>query len=306
VTNLTVVFLGTGGSWPTPQRNLPAIGIKFGSEVLLFDCGEGTQRQIMQTSLSFMKISKIFITHFHGDHFLGLPGLIQSMALNDRSQPLHIYGPKGIEDLVSRLVSLGYFGLTYDIHANEVKDGDILEFKKYRIRVLRADHTVPALAYVFEERERRGKFDRRKAIALGVPEGPLFGKLQRGECIEVHGRIIRPEDVLGPPRKGRKIVYSGDTRPLESIAEASKDADLLIHDSTLASDLSDTAHEFGHSTAKEAAIIAKKAKARMLALFHISPRYAEDDEVLEKEAREVFENVFVARDFMELDIRYQN
>ena len=303
MTQLSIIFLGTGGSWPTIKRNVSSVAVKRGSEIILFDCGEGTQRQFQKSRLSYMQISKIFITHFHGDHFLGLPGIIQTMQLNDRDKPLHIYGPKGMIKLVSQLLSLGYFKPGYNIVAHEVDEGDILDFDEYIIHVLRVKHNVPALAYAFEESMRPGRFNKSKALELDVPEGPLFSKLQRGETITLKsGKKIAPDMILGPPRKGRKIVISGDTKPCEKLIDFSKDADVLIHDATFDSELEDIAREYGHATAFQAAEIAKKANIERLFLIHVSPRYL-DHRVLENDARKVFKNSFVPKDFQEVEIK---
>lgn len=303
MTQMSIIFLGTSGSWPTVKRNVSSIALKRGSEIILFDCGEGTQRQFQKSKLSYMQISKVFITHFHGDHFLGLPGIIQTMQLNDRDKPLHIYGPKGIVKLVSQLLSLGYFKPAYRIVAHEVKDGDILDFDEYFIHVLKVKHNVPALAYKLEEGMRPGKFNKSKALELGIPEGPLFSKLQKGKTITLkNGKKITPDMVLGPPRKGRKIVISGDTKPYEKLIDFSKDADVLIHDATFDSELEDVAVEYGHSTAFQAAEIAKKACVERLFLIHISPRYL-DYHMLENDARKVFKNSFVPKDFQEIEIK---
>lgn len=302
MTQLSIIFLGTGGSWPTVKRNVSSIAVKRGGEIILFDCGEGTQRQFQKSKLSYMQISKVFITHFHGDHFLGIPGLAQTMQLNDREEPLYIYGPKGLIKLVSQLLSLGYFKPGYKIVAYEVKNGDVLDFGEYVIHVLKVKHNVPALAYSLVENMRPGKFNKPKALELGVPEGPLFSKIQRGETITLkNGKKITPDLVLGPPRKGRKIVISGDTKSCEKLIDFSKDADVLIHDATFDSELEEVANEHGHATAFQAAEIAKKANVERLYLTHISPRYL-DNSVLENDARRVFKNSFVPRDFQEVEI----
>jgi len=303
MTQLSIIFLGTGGSWPTVKRNVTSVAVKRGSEVILFDCGEGTQRQFQKSKLSYMQICNVFITHFHGDHFLGLPGLIQTMQLNDREKPLHIYGPKGMKKLSSQLVSLGYFRPSYKVVAREVNDGDVLEFHGYVIRVLRVRHNVPALAYCLEEKERPGKFNKLKALELGIPEGTLFSKLQRGQSIILdNGQKITSDMILGSPRKGRKIVISGDTKPYEKIIEFSKDADVLIHEATFDSELEDIAVDYGHTTAAQAATIAKKAQVERLFLNHISPRYL-NHQVLEDDARKVFKNSFVPKDFQEVEVK---
>ena len=303
MTQLSIVFLGTSGSWPTVKRNVTSIAVKRAGEVILIDCGEGTQRQLQKSKLSYMQISKVFITHFHGDHFLGLPGLIQTMQLNDRDLPLHIYGPKGMTKLVNQLLSLGYFKPKYKIVSQEVKEGDVLDFDEYCVRILNVKHGVPTIAYSFEEKMRPGKFDKPKALKLGIPEGPLFSKLQRGETITLKdGRKITSDMVLGPSRKGRKIVISGDTVPIDEMISFAKDADVLIHDATFDSSLEDVSTEYGHTTAAQAAEIAKKANVEKLFLTHISPRYL-DNNILEDEAQKIFKNSIVPKDFQEVEIK---
>ena len=298
-----MIFLGTGGSWPTVKRNVSAIAVKRGGEILLFDCGEGTQRQIQRSGLSYMQIKSIFISHFHGDHFLGLPGLIQTMQLNDRKEPLTIYGPRGISRIVEIVKNLGYFRPSYEIVGRDVDEGDEIRFDGYSVRPFRVEHNVPALGYVLEEDMRPGRFNKKKALELGIPEGPLFGRLQRGESIKLKdGRVITPDMVLGPPRPGRKVVYTGDTKPCNKVVEFARNADLLIHDATFLSDLEDVAIEYGHSTARQAAEIAKEANVDRLVLTHISPRYL-DDRAIEEEAKNIFENSIVARDFLKLEVK---
>jgi ribonuclease Z len=300
---LSIIFLGTGGSWPTVKRNVSSLAVKRGSEILLFDCGEGTQRQFQKSNLSYMQISKIFITHFHGDHFLGLPGLIQTMQLNDRDKPLHIYGPKGMEKLTDQLLTLGYFRPSYEIIAHEISNGDEITFDDYSIHVLQVPHNVPAFSYCLQEHQRPGKFDKPNALQLGIPEGPLFSKLQRGQTVTLaNGKKITPEMILGPSRKGRKIVISGDTQPCEEMIAFSKQADVLVHEATFDSELKDIAKEYGHTTALQAAEIAKKAGVEKLFLVHISPRYL-DYRVLENDARKIFEHSFVPKDFQEIEVK---
>ncbi|MDO9537064.1 MAG: ribonuclease Z [Thermoplasmata archaeon] len=301
---MKIVFLGTGGSWPSPERNVSAIAVKRGSEVLLFDCGEGTQRQLMKSTVSFMQVSKIFITHFHGDHFLGLPGLLQSMSLNDRKTDLEIYGPEGCSDLILTIMNLGYYNPTYPVQMNDVKPGDILEFEEYNITVAEASHNVPAIFYSLEEKERPGKFNKARALELGIPEGKLFSLLQSGKNVEHKGKTFTPDMVLGPPRPGRKIVYTGDTKPCDSIIEMAKDCDVLIHDSTTALDLEDRANFYCHSSSRQAAEAAKNANAIKLFLTHISPRYDEVEQ-LEADAKAIFENSQVAEDFLEYEVKYK-
>ena len=303
MTQLNIIFLGTGGSWPTVKRNVASIAIKRDSEVLLFDCGEGTQRQFQKSPLSYMQITKIFITHFHGDHFLGIPGLLQTMQLNDREDPIHIYGPRGIDTLTTQLLHLGYFKPSYHVISHEVADGDVIDCNGYVIKVVRANHNVPAVAYSLEENKRPGRFNKPKALEMGIPEGPLFSRLQKGTAITLDdGREIMPEMVLGKPRAGRKIVISGDTTPCEKIRDAAKNADILIHEGTFASDFEDNAQEYGHSTAQQAAILAKEAGVDRLFLTHISPRYI-DKRIIEDDARKIFSASYVPKDLQQVVVR---
>lgn len=298
-----MIFLGTGGSIPTPSRGLPAIAVKRERELLLFDCGEGTQSQMARAGVSPMKVKAVFLTHFHGDHFLGLPGLVQTMALMNRGEELEIYGPRGVAELVEKLLDLGYYTLTFQVRARDVKPGEELRRQGYRVQTCEVEHTVESLAYAIVEDPRPGKFYIEKALELGVKPGPDFSRLQAGQSVELPGgRVIKPEQVMGPPRPGRKVVYAGDTRPCERLIELARDADVLIHDCTLTGELIDKAVESGHSTPAEAAEVARRAGVKQLVLVHISPRYTDDAELLE-EARQVFPNVIVARDLMELDVQ---
>ncbi|UZE92114.1 MAG: ribonuclease Z [Methanosarcinales archaeon] len=299
-----MIFLGTGGSLPTPNRNPSAVMVNRKGELLLFDCGEGTQQQMMRAKTGMMNLTSIFITHYHGDHFLGVPGLIQTMSFQGRTEPLHIYGPKWIRELVKVLIGLGYYKLSFKIEDHELKPGDVVEHPEYTVRAIKTDHGVPSIGYVLDEKPLLGRFDREKAIELGVPPGPLFSKLHSGKSVFVAGKEIKPEQVVGPSRLGRKIVYTGDTRPCSAVIEAAKDANLLIHDGTLSDDLQDWAIESGHSTAKEAATVASKAGVKELVLVHISSRYSEDATPLLKEAKTVFKNTSIAKEFIEIVIPY--
>ncbi len=296
-----IVFLGTSGSWPTPKRNVSAIAVKRGPEVLLFDCGEGTQRQFMLSKLSFMQVSRIFLTHFHGDHFLGVPGLVQSMSMNGRERELLVYGPRGTENLVENLVTLGHFGSAFPVRAATLRDGEDVDCGEYAVRAVESSHTVPTNAYVLEEATRPGRFSLEKAEALGVPAGPLYSRLQEGRTITVKGRAVAPEEVLGPPRRGRKIVYTGDTLPSRRIAEVAKDADVLIHDATSDAALEEKANRYGHSSSRQAAEIAREANVRALILTHVSPRY-EDTSTILADATAVFPNTHMAEDFFEFEV----
>lgn len=299
---MRIVFLGTGGTYPCTERNVVSVAVQLGKDVLLLDCGEGTQRQLMHSTVSFMAIRWIFLSHFHGDHFLGLPGLIQSMNLNDRRRPIDIFGPSGTIRLLSQLLTAGHFAPSFQISLHDVEPGDTIQFEGFRVIVREADHTVPTMCYAIIENERPGRFNTARAEQLGVPKGPLFRRLQLGQSVKVAGKIVHPRDVIGTPRRGRKVVYSGDTRPCKGIIELSKGADVLIHDATLLSSEGEIARDFGHSTAKEAAEVASEAGVRTLALIHYSPRY-KDASVLEAEAKKTFEPSFAPRDLDECTVK---
>ena len=300
---MQIVFLGTSGSWPTPKRNVSAIAVKRGPEVLLFDCGEGTQRQFMLSKLSFMQTTRAFITHFHGDHFLGLPGLVQSMSMNGRERELLVYGPAGTEEIVRTLVNIGHFAPAFSVVAKGLRGGDGVDCGEYVVRAIDTSHTVPSVGYVLEEATRPGRFSLERAQSLGVPEGPMYSRLQEGLPVTVAGRTITPDMVLGPPRRGRKIVYTGDTLPSNRVLEAARDADVLIHDATADTALAEKTNRYGHSTGRQAAEIARDAGARALILTHVSPRY-EDTSTILAEAKEVFPNTYMAEDFFEFEVPY--
>ncbi|AKB19811.1 MULTISPECIES: ribonuclease Z [unclassified Methanosarcina] len=302
---LRITFLGTGGSLPTRNRNPSAVMVNREGELILFDCGEGTQQQMMRAKTGMMSLSSIFVSHFHADHFLGIPGLIQTMSFLGRKEPLTIYGPEGTKEFTELFKALGYFNLKYEIRGVKLSPGDTVEGESYVIRALETEHSIPSLGYSLIENPRPGRFNREKAVAIGVPPGPLFSKLQKGKPVEVGGKVVRPEEVMGIPRPGRTIVYSGDTRPCEAVLEASRDADLLIHDGSFADEMADWAEESMHSTAGEVAALAKEAGVRKLVLTHISSRYTDDVEPILRDSKKVFENVIVADDLMELEIPYR-
>ncbi len=304
---LRITFLGTGGSTPTPNRNPSAIAVNREGELMLFDCGEGTQRQMMRAKTG-MALRAIFITHFHADHVLGIPGLLQTMALQGRKEPLEIFGPRHVDKFLYHLLSLGYAGKGFEVKAIELEPGSVVRRDKYSIKAIKTEHNVTSIGYVLEEDMRPGRFNRDRAIELGIKPGPLFSKLQSGHTVTVNGREISPDQVLGPPRPGRKIVYTGDTRPCASVVEASRDADLLIHDGTMSEEVKQYAIEYMHSTAREAAEVAKQAGVRRLILTHISARYSDLESAakLEAEAKRVFENVEVAKELMTVEVRYRD
>jgi len=302
---LRVTFLGTGGSLPTPHRNPSAILVNRKGELMLFDCGEGAQQQMMRAKTGMMKLSSIFITHLHADHILGIPGLIQTMSFHGREDPLFIYAPERSFEQITYLTHIGYTRPRFDVRITELSPGDVIERDEYDVTAIRTEHNVPSIGYALFEHQRTGRFDRERAIELGVPPGPLFSRLQRGESVTVDGKTVHPEDVLGSPRPGRRIVYTGDTRPTDTVLEASHGVDLLIHDGSLAHDLVDWARETMHSTAREAALLAKEAGVRKLVLTHISSRYADPSPIV-KDAEAVFDRVQVARDFLEIEIPYRD
>jgi len=299
---MKLIFLGTGGSIPTPERGLPAIALQRERELLLFDCAEGTQRQMARAGVSPMRLDTIFITHLHGDHFLGLAGLVQTLSLMDRERELEIFCQKGEGKRIESYLQIPHYTLTFELGVHELEPGEELRRRGYRILTSEADHNVPSLAYAFVEDERPGKFYPDKAVALGVKAGPDFSRLKAGENVKLRdGSIIKPKQVMGPPRPGRKVAYTGDTRPSKRIIELARGADVLIHDCTLADELAEKAAESAHSTPSEAAEVAKQADVKQLVLIHTSPRY-EEDTILLEQAKKIFPNTVVARDLMELEV----
>jgi len=294
---MRLTFLGTAGSWPTKERSASAIALDVERELILLDCGEGTQRQFFQSSASFMRVRRVFLTHFHGDHFLGLPGLIQSMGLNHRTEPLDVYGPPDAPEMVERALHLGHYTLRFPVEVHALRAGETVELDGYSVRTAAADHPVPALAYRVEESPRRGRFDGDLARSLGI-RGPDFRRLEAGETVRTERGDVRPEDVMGPPRAGRSVVYSGDTAPAETVRKLADRASLLIHEATTAADLEAEANVWGHSSARQAAEIARAAGVTGLFLTHFSSRYKEL-EGLEAEARTLFADARAARDLLD-------
>lgn len=295
--HIELIFLGTSAAVPSVKRNHASILLRYFNEIMLFDCGEGTQRQLIKAKKSMMKIKKIFITHYHGDHFLGLPGLIQSMSFNERKENLKIYAPEPCEAFLENILNFIGYNLGFRIEIESIKNNKIIEEEKYKIKFFEVEHNILTYGILFQEKKGR-VFLREKAIELGLKPGPIFAKLKMGESVVANGKIITPDMVLGEEKKGVKIVYSSDTRPCKSVIKHAEHA-YLIHDSTFAEDKKDRAIETLHSTAREAAEVAKNAKAKKLFLFHISPRY-ENEEMLLKESREIFNNVEVSRDLLNI------
>jgi ribonuclease Z len=295
--DLSLLFAGTGGSVPSPRRGLPAILVRRGGARLLFDCGEGTQRQLMR-SAGLADLDCVFITHFHADHWLGLPGMLKSFALRERDQPLAIYGPRGLNKIMEDTRFI-YGRLPYQLLTHELDPGEPARFDGYEVTGIPVNHKgVSAYGYALVEDARPGHLDPELAERLGVTPGPDFGRLTRGET--VNG--VSPEQVMGAAREGRKIVISGDTAPCEAIAIASHEADVLVHEATFAEEEAERASQTGHSTARQAALLARDARVRLLALTHVSSRYAGGE--LREQARELFANTESPRDFDSIEIPF--
>jgi ribonuclease Z len=292
--DLSIFFVGTGGSVPTARRGLPALLLRRGGDRILIDCGEGTQRQLVR-SAGLMELTEIFLTHFHSDHWLGLPGMLKTFDLRGRDRPLTIYGPPGLRSLIALVLRMGG-RVAYSLDVIELDPGDVLARDGYRIAPVPVSHRGPAFGYVLFEDERPGVFDPDAARRLGLEEGPEFGRVQRGETI----RGVTPAQVLGPSRPGRKIVVSGDTTPCEALRIAAHHADVLIHEATFAEEDRARAVETGHSTAAGAATLARDAEVTVLALTHVSTRHPAG--LLRDEARAVFPGTVMPRDFDTLDI----
>jgi ribonuclease Z len=300
--DLDIVFLGTSGSVPTARRGLAGTLVRRGGDRILFDCGEGTQRQLLRSSVGLVELPEVFLTHYHADHYLGLPGMLKTFALRGRDVPLTVYGPPGLVDLFGVLRRI--FGkLTYEVDLVELRAGDALVRDDYRIYAFDVEHGVSSNGYALVESPRPGRFDVEAARALGVPAGPLFGRLQGGEPVMLpDGTTATPEQVLGPPRPGRKIVLAGDTRPAPAVLEAAREADVLVHEATFAVEESERAADTLHSTAPGAAELARAARVKMLVLTHLSNRYFGPE--IAREARAVFPGTVVPRDFDIIDVRF--
>ncbi|MGB7685632.1 MAG: ribonuclease Z [Solirubrobacterales bacterium] len=295
-----MTFLGTGGSVPSARRSTASVLVARGGERLLFDCGEGTQRQ-MQRSLGLVQADEIYLTHFHADHVLGLPGLLKTYDLTDRQVPLVVYGPPGLKELFVVLKPLiGRLG--FDLGLVELAPGEAVEHDDYEVRPFEAAHGVRANGYAVVEEERPGRFDPEAAIAAGVPEGPAFAALQRGEEVQGGNGTVTPDDVMGASRAGRTVVLTGDTAPSPATVMAAADAELLVHDASFAEEEVQRAAETGHSTVGQAAAVAAEAHVKLLALVHISSRY-HVGKVLE-EAREAFDPTVAPRDFDTIEIPF--
>jgi ribonuclease Z len=287
MSTLRITFLGTSAAAPTASRNLSATAVKRDSELFLVDCGEGTQRQMIRFGTGF-GLDAVFFTHFHADHYLGIIGFLRTLGMQGREKPLRLFGPRPASTLLNKAVKLGIEEFPFPVEIEEVRAGQIVwKGEDYRVETFETQHRIHSVGYALIEELRPGRFDPDKAREMGVPEGPLFGRLQRGEAVKLpDGREIKPEAIVGPARPGRRIVFSGDTRPCESTIKISQGADLLVHESTFGDDEKERAVETAHSTAREAARVAKDAQVKRLVLTHLSSRYDTDAATLLRQAKE--------------------
>jgi ribonuclease Z len=300
--DLDLVFLGTSGSVPTAQRAPSALLLRRGGERLLFDCGEGTQRQLLRSSVGLPELPEVFVSHFHADHYLGLPGMLKTFALRGRVLPLTVYGPRGLKDLFSTLRRV--FGrLPYVLELVELQPEDVLERSDYNLVTFAVAHAVESLGFTLVEHPRPGRFDVAAADALGVPSGPERGLLQAGESVQLpDGSVVTPDEVLGPPRPGRRVVLSGDTAYSPLVLEAARGAEVLVHEATFLDEERERAGETAHATALEAAELAREAEVGLLALTHLSNRYFGPE--VTREARTIFPDTVVPKDFDVIDVPF--
>jgi ribonuclease Z len=305
--SLSIRLLGTSASRPTVERNVAAMAVVREGETLLFDCGEGTQRQMMRYGISF-GLADIFFTHFHADHVIGVIGLMRTMSLQGRSDPLRLWGPKGAIRTLKRAEEFGMDRLSFPLDVAEVEPGQPIARKDYAIVPFAVDHRgARAVGYAITEDGRKGRFNPDRARELGVPEGPMWGEIHRGRAVTLaDGRVIDPAELVGNARSGRKVVLTGDTRPCEATRDAARGADVLVHEATFGDEEAERAVETGHSTAREAAMVARDAGVGTLVLTHFSARYSRDAADLGKEARQCFERTLVGKDGLELDVPYRD
>ena len=304
--SLAIRLLGTSASRPTVERNVSSIALVREGETLLFDCGEGTQRQMMRYGVAF-GLEDVFFTHFHADHLIGLIGLTRTMALQGRTEPMRLWGPRGAARVLRRVEQFGADRLTFELRIAELEPGQEVKRSGYSIVPYAADHgPAPSLGYALVEEERRGRFNPDLARSLGIPEGPLWGRIHKGEAVTLDdGRVVEPSTLVGEKRRGRRVVVSGDTRPSEATVEAARGADVLVHEATFGDEEADRAKETGHSTAREAAQVAARAGVKRLVLTHFSARYSRDPSDLEREARAEFPHVMIGRDGMEIEVPHE-
>jgi ribonuclease Z len=301
---MRLTFLGTAAARPSVGRNVSSLVLQREGDLLMFDCGEGTQRQMMRFGTGFA-IDHIFFSHMHADHFLGVIGLLRTMGLQARETPIYLYTPRGSEEILRQAVHLGVERVPFEVVISGLEPDQAVERGQYDVIPFRTSHGGRSLGYVIREHERLGRFDPERARQLGIPEGPLWGRLHHGETVEVDGRVVEAAELVGPTRPGRSVVVTGDTRPSPSTVEVARNADLLVHEATFAQDEAERASATGHSTAREAARIALEAHALQLAITHFSPRYADDPRILEREARAVFPGAVAAYDGLVMEVPYR-
>ncbi|MHA7646294.1 ribonuclease Z [Nitrosopumilus sp. S4] len=299
---MKLVFLGTSAAQPTENRGLSCICLERDGEILMFDAGEAAQISYMKSGLGWNKKMTIFVTHLHGDHCVGILGLLQTMSMQKRTEKLEIFGPHGIEEFIAANIKVLNFGLTFPVLINIIKEGKILENSKYSMYVCKANHSVTAFSYLFVEKDKPGRFNVEKAKELGIPEGELWNKLQSGESIIIEGKEILSQEVLGEKRPGKKIGISGDTMPTKELEEFFSKCDYLVFDSTFLDEEKQKAQDTSHSTAKQAATLAKNANVKNLILTHFSARYKDEVGHLQ-EAQEIHNSVVTAKDLLELEIK---
>jgi len=297
--NIRITFLGTGGSMPKPGRGLPAVAIQVEDTMNLFDCGEGTQKQFMKSGVSFMSLSNIFISHFHADHFLGLPGLLNSLSFLGRTEDINIFGPIGAANFIRNAINLGYGRISYNINVYEVIPGTSYDFGLFTIRTLANNHTVPSISYSLEEKD-LVKIDRKKVDKIGFPVYRLE-ELRKNGKVSINGQEYMLNDMAMGIKKGRKIVYTGDTRPVPEMPEFARNADVLIHDTTMDSSMEPMVNEYGHTSSKQAAEIALKGNVKKLFLIHYSSRY-NDLDILLDDARKVFKESYLSHEMEQYDV----
>jgi len=299
---MKLVFLGTSAAQPTENRGLSCICLEREGEILMFDAGEAAQISYLKSGLGWNKKMKIFVTHLHGDHCIGLLGLLQTMTMQHRTETLEIYGPNGIEEFISANIKVLNFGLSFSVIITIVEEGIVFDSKIYSVYACKANHSITTYSYLFVEKDKPGRFDLEKAKALAIPEGKLWNQLQNGMEIEIEGKTIVPEQVLGEKRPGKKIGISGDTMPTEELEKFFEGCDYLVFDSTFLDETKEKAEETCHSTAKQAAMLGKNAKVKNLILTHFSARYKDETRHLE-EAEQIHDSVMTAKDFLEIEIK---
>lgn len=305
--SLSVRLLGTAASRPTVERNVAALAVVREGETLLFDCGEGTQRQMMRYGVAF-GLRDVFFTHFHADHVIGVIGLLRTMSLQGRVEPLRIWGPRGAARVLRRAEDFGMDRLTFALETRELEPGERIARGDYVLESYAVEHRgARSLGYALVEHERKGRFHPERARELGIPEGPLWGEIHRGNAVTLtDGRVVTPAQLVGAPRPGRRIVITGDTRPCRATVEIARGADLLVHEATFGDEEAQRAVETGHATAREAAAVARDAGVRTLLLTHFSARYSRDASDLGQEARQLFERTIVGKDGLELEIPFRD